>query len=80
MTRKRFHTARHAVAAAVVLALAGAAQAQLSTSTIKGQVTGTNGQAGTSVVAVNLANGNTYRTTTLAGGEYVITGLQPGSY
>ncbi len=73
---------RHALASAVVLALAGAAQAQLSTATIKGQVTsGTAAvQSGTVVTAVNQANGNTYRTTTLAGGSYVLTGLAPGSY
>jgi outer membrane receptor protein involved in Fe transport len=70
---------RHALATAVFLALAGgAAQAQLSTSTIKGQIAAA--QAGTAVTAVNLANGNTYRTTTLADGSYVLTGLAPGAY
>jgi outer membrane receptor protein involved in Fe transport len=70
---------RHALATAVCLALAGgAAQAQLSTSTIKGQIAAA--QAGTTVTAVNLANGNTYRTTTLADGSYVLTGLAPGEY
>jgi outer membrane receptor protein involved in Fe transport len=73
---------RHAIAAAILLALAGTAQAQLSTSTIKGQIS--NGavaaQAGLMVTAVNQANGNTYRTSTLANGTYVLTGLAPGSY
>jgi outer membrane receptor protein involved in Fe transport len=70
---------RHALASAVFLALAGsAAQAQLSTSTIKGQIAAA--QAGTTVTAVNLATGNTYRTTTLADGSYVLTGLAPGAY
>jgi outer membrane receptor protein involved in Fe transport len=70
---------RHAVATAVFLALAGgAAQAQLSTSTIKGQIAAA--QAGTAVTAVNLANGNTHRTQTLADGSYVLTGLAPGAY
>ena len=73
---KRFQ--RHALAAAVTLALAGAAHAQLASSTIKGQVAAT--QAGTVVTAVNTANGATYRTTTLADGSYVLTGLAPGSY
>jgi hypothetical protein len=68
-----------ALATAVVLALAGpAAHAQLSTSTIKGQIAAA--QAGTTVTAVNLANGNTYRTQTLADGSYALTGLAPGSY
>ena len=73
---------RHALATAVVLALAGAAQAQLSTSTIKGQITSGSSaaQAGLAVTAVNQANGNTYRTATLADGSYVLTGLAPGAY
>lgn len=69
---------RHALAAAVVLALAGTAQAQLSTSTIKGQVAGAAAQ--TVVTAVNTANGASYRTTTQADGSYVLTGLAPGVY
>ena len=75
-----FH--RHAMAAAVVLALAGTAQAQLSTSTIKGQVSvGTAAsQAGLAVSAVNKANGTLYRTTTRTDGSYVLTGLAPGDY
>ena len=73
---------RHALATAVVLALAGAAQAQLSTSTIKGQISAgrAGAQAGLAVTAVNQANGNTYRTTSLADGSYVLTGLAPGAY
>lgn len=79
-TSRSFH--RHALATAVVLALAGtAAHAQLSTSTIKGQIAGAAAtQGGVAVTAVNLANGNTYRTSTLADGSYVLTGLAPGSY
>ena len=72
---------RHALAAAAVLVLAGTAHAQLSTATIKGQITGAAAEAGGVVVtAVNLANGNTYRTTALADGSYVLAGLAPGSY
>jgi Carboxypeptidase regulatory-like domain len=74
---------RQAVTTAVLLALAGAAHGQISTSTIKGQVTGTTGtsiETGLTVTAVNRANGNTYRTTTLANGSYVLTGLAPGDY
>ncbi len=79
-SRKGFH--RHALAAAVVLALAGVAQAQMSTSTLKGQVStgSTAAQAGMTVVAVNKDNGNTYRTATLPGGGYVLSGLAPGRY
>ena len=64
-----FH--RHALATAVVLALAGAAQAQLSTSTIKGQITSGRPAApvGLAVPADNQATGNTNRTPTLADGS-----------
>jgi outer membrane receptor protein involved in Fe transport len=76
---KQVRLRRHALAAAVALALAGgAAQAQLSTATVKGQISG--GAAGTVVTAVNKANGNTYRTTALADGSYVLPGLAPGEY
>lgn len=79
-SRKGFHV--HALAAAVVLALSGAAQAQLSSATVQGQVTSGTApaQAGLEVVAVNTANGNRYRTTTRSDGSYVLTGLSPGSY
>lgn len=79
--RKGFH--RHALAAAVVLALAAtAAQAQVSTATLRGQVTAGNiaARPGLSVVAVNKDNGNTYRTSTLADGSYVLPGMAPGRY
>jgi|CXWL01.1.fsa_nt_gi hypothetical protein len=81
MNRRASNFRRHALAAAVTLALAGTAQAQLSTSTIKGQVSGAPASpAGLTVTAVNQANGNTYRTHTLADGSYVISGLAPGAY
>lgn len=69
---------RHALSAAVVLSLAGTAQAQLSTATIKGQINAA--QAGAVVTAVNQANGNTYRATLQTNGGYVLTGLAPGVY
>lgn len=69
---------RHALAAAVLLALGGAAQAQLSTATIKGQVA--SAAANTVVTAVNTANGATYKASTRADGSYVLTGLAPGAY
>lgn len=80
-TRKGFH--RHALATAVVIALAGpAAQAQLSSATIQGQVTSAAApaKAGVAVTAVNQANGNAYRTVTRADGSYVLAGLPPGAY
>ncbi|MEN9419088.1 MAG: hypothetical protein RI988_2708, partial [Pseudomonadota bacterium] len=71
---------RHTLATAVVLALAGAgaAHAQLASSTIKGQIVAA--KAGTVVTAVNVSNGTSYRTTTREDGSYVLTGLAPGSY
>ena len=74
---------RHALATAVVLALAGAAaHGQVSTATLKGQVSGSAAadQAGLTVTATNTANGNTYRSSTLADGSYVLVGLAPGTY
>ncbi|MBI5067294.1 MAG: TonB-dependent receptor [Deltaproteobacteria bacterium] len=70
------------LAAALALALAGVAQAQLSTATIKGQISaGTaSAPAGMAVVAVNKDSGFTYKTTTKAGGGYVLAGLPPGEY
>lgn len=67
------------IATAVFLALAGAASAQVSTATIKGAVQGEQ-RAGLTVVAVNMANGATYRAQTQADGSYTLLGLAPGSY
>lgn len=78
MKTPRITLRRHAVAFAALVALAGAAQAQISTATIKGQVAGSS--AGTAVTAVNKATGNTWRTQTLADGSYALTGLAPGTY
>jgi hypothetical protein len=79
-TRKPWR--RHALAAAVCFALAGAASAQTSNATLRGNITaaGAAAPSGTEVVAVNKANGNTYRTKTLADGSYVLVGLNPGTY
>ncbi len=76
---------RHALAAAVLLAMglaSGAAQAQLSTATITGAVASANApaKAGLVVLATNLASGNTQRTSTRADGSYVLAGLAPGEY
>lgn len=80
-SRKGFH--RTALAAAAALLMAGSAvHAQVSTSTLRGQVSSgaAAAQAGTPVVAVNKDNGTTYRTTTAADGSYVLVGLAPGRY
>lgn len=82
MPTRRFAWRRRLCASGIVLALAGPAEAQVSTSTVKGQVTdGTAAaQAGLVVTAVNQANGASYRTATLADGSYVLAGLAPGAY
>src|SRR5258706_3506674 len=73
---------RHAAAAALMLLLAGAAQAQISTATIQGQVTsgGTPAPAGLSVVAVSKETGFDYKTVTLQDGRYAITGMPPREF
>ena len=67
---------------AIGLLFSDPAAAQLSTATIKGQISSDSRPAapGLVVTAVNQANGNTYRATTLADGSYVLAGLAPGSY
>lgn len=82
MSHARQTFRRQALAAAVWVALAGLAQAQLSTATLRGQISSDSkpAAAGLAVTALNKANGNTYRTTTLADGSYVLAGLAPGDY
>jgi outer membrane receptor protein involved in Fe transport len=81
-TFKRMTWRRHTLAAAVCMALAGAAQAQSANATVRGTVTtaGSAAAAGTDILAINKANGNSYRTRTLADGSYVLVGLNPGTY
>lgn len=80
--RKGFH--RHALAAAAALLVAGSGlvHAQVSTATLRGNITQGQAvaQAGTVVLVVNKDNGTTYRTTTAADGSYVLVGLAPGRY
>ena len=76
---------RHLLAAGLlgsVLLGAMPAQAQMSSATVRGQITaaGTSAPAGTDVVAINKANGSVYRTKTLGDGSYVLPGLSPGQY
>lgn len=69
------------LSAAAVLA-ATPAMGQVSTATIQGQITqsGAAAPAATQIVAVNTANGYTYRTTTAPDGTYTLTGVAPGMY
>jgi len=62
--------------------LAQPASAQMSTATIRGQITQSGAPAKTPVqiVATNKATGIAYRATTQADGSYVLIGLAPGSY
>jgi hypothetical protein len=78
---RELHRALLGLSAAALLAGAPA-WAQVSTATIKGQISqgGTPAAAATQIVAVNTATGYTYRTTTAADGTYVLPGLAPGSY
>jgi hypothetical protein len=67
---------------AAALMAATPSYAQLSTATIKGQITqsGAPAKLATPVTATNQANGYTYRAVTGADGSYVLTGLAPGVY
>ena len=72
-TLMRMSASAGALAAALVLA--GAVQAQTTTSTIRGQAT-----ANSEVVARNIDNGFTSRARAGAEGDYVLSGLAPGNY
>ena len=78
---RELHRALLGLSAAALLA-ASPAYGQVSTATIKGLVRQGDAPAGaaTQLVAINTANGYTYRTTTAADGSYVLTGLAPGVY
>ncbi|MDY6923028.1 MAG: TonB-dependent receptor [Pseudomonadota bacterium] len=83
MTRmpKQYLGAVSALAVAVSLAAAGGAAAQVSTSTIRGSVTeGAQAEAGAAVVARDVASGFTNRATANAEGNFVLSGLRPGTY
>lgn len=82
MTRnKAYLGAASALALTISLAAAGAASAQVTTSTVRGAVTDDGAaEVGATVVARNTASGFTSRTTTSANGTYVLSGLRPGNY
>ncbi|MDO9606903.1 MAG: TonB-dependent receptor [Brevundimonas sp.] len=81
----KFNTRSAALAAvsafAITAGFAGAATAQVSTSTIRGVVTdGTQVEAGATVVARDVNSGFTNRATVNAQGGYTLSGLRPGTY
>jgi Carboxypeptidase regulatory-like domain/TonB-dependent Receptor Plug Domain len=65
----------------LILAVGGAT-AQTTTGTIRGHVTGANGQAlaGAEIVAKNTQNGVTRNTTSRSDGGYIMPGLVPSTY
>ncbi|MDO9356301.1 MAG: carboxypeptidase-like regulatory domain-containing protein, partial [Solirubrobacteraceae bacterium] len=66
---------------AAMLALAVPAMAQLSSATVRGEITAdAKAQPGATVTATNVANGQVSRTTSRADGSYTLVGLAPGSY
>jgi outer membrane receptor protein involved in Fe transport len=68
-------------AAALTLALAGAAQAQVSTATLNGRVTEDSaGLAGSTIEATQVDTGFVARATSGPDGQYVLPGLRPGRY
>jgi hypothetical protein len=80
--RKKPIAAVVAGAFAFGLMLVQPADAQLSGAIVRGQITmaDTAVKPGLAVVAVNKADGRVYRTVTVAGGHYVLVGLEPGEY
>lgn len=81
----KFNTRSAALAAvsafAITAGFAGAASAQVATSTIRGNITdGAQVEAGAAVVARNVASGFINRTTANAEGGYTLSGLRPGTY
>lgn len=65
----------------MTIAAAQPAMAQLTTATIRGQVTTSAAPvAGAAVEAVSVDTGSVSRTTTSATGSYSLSGLQPGTY
>jgi len=78
---RRLGRAVRAALLATSLLVATPAMAQLTTATIRGQVT-TSGAAapGAAVMAVNSENGSTVRATAGPDGSYVLSGLRTGPY
>jgi len=80
MTRCQARWLLHPLATAA-LALALPVAAQLSSATVRGNVTLFNEvRAGVAIVATNTANGYSMRTTSNADGSYTLLALPPGTY
>ena len=80
-TRYRLATSISAIATAVALSIATPAHAQLTTATVRGQVSNSAAVApGATITAVSVDTGATARAVAGADGSYVLTGLSPGSY
>ncbi len=78
--KKRVYGIRAALFATALLA-AAPVHAQLTTATVRGQVTTSAAAApGATVTARNIEMGNTANTTAGPDGSYVLTGLRPGTY
>lgn len=70
-----------ALALATLMLSAGAASAQVATSTIRGSISdGAAAEPGATVVARNVGSGFTNRTTANPAGGYTLSGLRPGTY
>ncbi|WP_066096189.1 TonB-dependent receptor [Xanthomonas massiliensis] len=78
----RRHPARKlltcALASCLLIGAAGEVMAQSANANLRGQVA--QAQAGTEVVATNVATGSVRRTTTREDGSYSLIGLDPGTY
>ena len=80
-TRYRLATSISAIATAVALSIATPAHAQLTTATVRGQVSNSAAVApGATITAVSVDTGATARAVAGADGSYVLTGLSPGTY
>lgn len=83
MTNKtgRYLGAVSALAVAIALGAAGAANAQVSSSTLRGTVyEGAAAESGGTILATEVATGYVTRGRIAADGGYVFTGLRPGTY
>ena len=80
-TKFRLVSGVSALAAAVALSIATPANAQLTTATVRGQVSNSNTVSpGATITAVSVDTGATARAVAGPDGSYVLTGLSPGTY
>jgi hypothetical protein len=80
-TKFRLASGVSAIAAAVALSIATPAYAQLTTATVRGQVSNSSAVSpGATITAVSVDTGATARAVAGPDGSYVLTGLSPGTY